>query len=128
MLRSISEINIHNDNKTKINSIVKKIPTKLPKDFDYLKELRELNPKKNNLIRNFNWTKLANNKSGNKIENIQIMKNKIDSIDENVRQKQEFLKINGGTIHNFGLANRITDLLIDSIKGKLTIIDTLKHE
>ena len=128
MLRSISEINIHNDNKKKINSIVKKIPTKLPKDFDYLKELRELNPKKNNLIRNFNWTKLANNKSGNKIENIQIMKNKIDSIDENVRQKQEFLKINGGTIHNFGLANRITDLLIDSIKGKLTIIDTLKHE
>ena len=57
MLRSISEINIHNDNKKKINSIVKKIPTKLPKDFDYLKELRELNPKKNNLIRNFNWTK-----------------------------------------------------------------------
>ena len=56
------------------------------------------------------------------------MKSKIDSIEENVRQKQEILKMNGGNSHNLDLANQITDLLIDSIKGKLTIIDTLKKE
>ena len=128
MLRSISEINIHNDNKKKVTSVIKRIPTKLPKDFNYLKELRELNKKNNNVLRNVNWNKLANNKSGNKIENIQIMKSKIDSIEENVRQKQEILKMNGGNSHNLDLANQITDLLIDSIKGKLTIIDTLKKE
>ena len=126
MLRSISEINIHNDNKKKVTSVIKRIPTKLPKDFNYLKELRELNKKHNNMIRNFNWNKLANNKTGNKIENIQMMKSKIDSIEENVRQKQEILKVYGGNVHNFDLANQITDLIIDSIKGKLTIIDTLK--
>ena len=126
MLRSISEINILNDNKKKISPVIKKNPTKLPKDFNYLKELRELNKKHNNMIRNFNWNKLANNKTGNKIENIQMMKSKIDSIEENVRQKQEILKVYGGNVHNFDLANQITDLIIDSIKGKLTIIDTLK--
>ena len=36
--------------------------------------------------------------------------------------------MNGGNSHNLDLANQITDLLIDSIKGKLTIIDTLKKE
>ena len=126
MLRSISEINIHHNNKSKrINIIIRKFPKKLPKDFDYLKVLREKKPNKNNVINYFNWDKLAN-KTGNKFENIEVIQSKIKYIEEKAKRDEEILKLKGGSIKNPDLSNHLSDLLINSIKGKLSIIDTLK--
>ena len=126
MLRSISEINIHHNNKSKkINIIIRKYPKKFPKDFDYLKVLREKKPNKNNEINYFNWDKIAN-KTGNKFENIEVIQSKIKYIEEKAKRDEEILKLKGGSIKNPDLSNHLSDLLINSIKGKLSIINTLK--
>ena len=93
MLRSISEINIHHNNKSKrINIIIRKFPKKLPKNFDYLKVLREKKPNKNKVINYFNWDKLAN-KTGNKFENIEVIQSKIKYIEEKAKRDEEILKL-----------------------------------
>ena len=131
ILRAISEVNIHNNNNNKIlltkNNSVNKIihSKKLPKDFDYLKELREKNPNRNKVFNTFNWNTLIN-KTGNKFENIRLIKDKIKYIDEKAKRDEEILKYKGGSINNPDLAGQLSDLLINSIKGKLSIIDNFK--
>lgn len=93
-----------------------------PKSIDYLSELRK--QKKIHPI-NYNWNKILDTK-GNKIQNLQVIKNKIDAIDEKVRLQKEFMRLNGGYEKNPDIGENIGNMIIDSIKGKLIIINTLK--
>ena len=73
-----------------------------------------------------NWNRIISNPRGNKIENLQLVKNQVDLIEEKAHLQKELMRINGGYAKNPDIGDKVSDLLIDSIKAKLTIINTLK--
>ena len=133
MIKSNSAIDIRTNEK--IQEILSKKPkrsfiapitvkTKPTKPIDYLSELR-----KNKMIhqkKQTNWNKIISNPRGNKIENLQLVKNQVDLIEEKAHLQKELMRINGGYAKNPDIGDKVSDLLIDSIKAKLTIINTLK--
>jgi hypothetical protein len=62
------------------------------------------------------------NKGGTVDESIHIAKNKVLVLEEQAKQKEQLLKVSGGVIENPDLGNEVCDLMIDSIKAKLSII------
>ena len=133
MIKSNSAIDIRTNEK--IQEILSKKPkrsfiapitvkTKPTKPIDYLTELR-----KNKMIhqnKQTNWNRIISNPRGNKIENLQLVKNQVDLIEEKAHLQKELMRINGGYAKNPDIGDKVSDLLIDSIKAKLTIINTLK--
>ena len=55
-----------------------------------------------------------------------ILKHRVDLIEEKAHLQKELMRINGGYAKNPDIGDKVSDLLIDSIKAKLTIINTLK--
>lgn len=119
----------------KVNEILNKKPLKAfkspvrlnpkpSKPIDYLSEMR-IQRTMNVGGKPVNWSKLASNPKGSKMENLQVIKNKIESMESKARQQQDLMRINGGYSKNPELGDNITDLLIDSIQAKLTIINSL---
>lgn len=72
------------------------------------------------------WTKVIDNPKGNKLQNIQLIKAHSEVLEEKVKNKKAFLRINGGYEKNPQLGNSLGDLLIESIKAKMAIITNLK--
>lgn len=107
-------------------SFISPIPVKTrpSKPIDYLTELRKNRVISLNL--STNWNKIVSNPKGNKIENLQLVKNQVDLIEEKAHLQKELMRINGGYGKNPDIGDKVSDLLIDSIKAKLTIINTLK--
>ena len=99
-------------------------PEKLP---NYLQEFIDKREKENYKIRrkkriNFNSTHIQ---TGDLFENIQLFKIQSDALDKEVKQKEEFLKLNGGYKNNIKIGNEVSNLLIDSIQNKLDAINKL---
>ena len=49
-------------------------------------------------------------------------------MDEEAKMNQQFLKYNGGVKNNPEIGQKISNLLIDSIEAKLSIINKLNKE
>ena len=126
--------------KPKITTTSNKKVEPLNKPIDYLTEerIKKENIKKNNstslnTIAEYNEneksptqkeiSKIFNdNKGGTVDESIHIAKNKVLVLEEQAKQKEQLLKVSGGVIENPDLGNEVCDLMIDSIKAKLSII------
>ena len=59
-------------------------------------------------------------------QNIQAIKIKAGYLEQLANEKQKILKINGGIEKNPELGQKISDLLIDSIQAKLTILQSIE--
>ena len=57
-----------------------------------------------------------------------VIKNQMNSIEQQVEMQTELLKVNGGCAKNPEIADKISNLLIDSIQAKLTIMNSLHNK
>ena len=102
------------------------------KPIDYLKEIKE----KRNMstetegknIVNFDDLFTEDKRNENIFETIEVAKMRTNSIDRKVERKKEIMKSNGGYLKNPYLASEIGDLLLESIRAKLTIMNKLGGE
>ena len=152
-LKNNASINQFNDSIKSIEKKNSLSPIKIVYPFhpkpqtkiDYLSEMRIEKEKKKgkhkNMIRNalsnqkndsdFNdqalnserWEKVFNSDRGSLMENINLVKEKAKIIEDEVKQKEQILKFNGGVVNNPEIGQKISDLIIDSIEAKLSILN-----
>ena len=114
--------NINKKPKIKVVSPVKKIIRRNPKDINYLKEFE------NKTHKNYNWDKYIAEDEENKAVSIQNVKNQVEAFDNKANRKQLLLKLKGGYSNNIKMGEDISNLLINSINGKLSIINAINEE
>ena len=112
------------------------VPGKRP---DYLREIinkkeiqsRAMSSKKNegenkdevkNEDKGKKWEKAINNNGATLIENINNVKVKANSLEKEAEMKEKLLKLNGGIENNPELGKKVSNLLIESIEAKLSIL------
>ena len=120
------ERNIKNFKFSKTNTILNNIIYDLnikrrinPKEINYLKDLKETTKKK---YHNWNNYILDNEESKFDVDGVQNILKKIEKLDEKVRLCKELIKINGKYENYTELENKVNDMKIDSIKGKLVVL------
>ena len=128
--------------KKKINSPIRLAYPLHPKPktkIDYLSELR-IEKEKKKLKRNafsnekdnkednnnLKWEKAINSEKGTFMENIIYVKEKAKIMDNEVKKNEKILKLYGGVKNNPQIGQKISNLLIDSIEAKLSILDKFK--
>ena len=132
LLKSASCQNILNGNVD--NILIKNIvgnplsPIKLrrknPNEINYLEELKNqrINEKKKVY---YNWNKeIEKTKSGNNTD-LDIIKKKIEALEEKYQREKDLMKVKGGFLLNQDMGNDLNDMIINSIQGKLAIIESL---
>ena len=132
-LNYISRENLRNENpknllipnsKTFKDNIKKK---RNPNEINYLKDLNDTKK-----IKFHRWNEFLSNKKNKKekkidIDGINNINKKIENLDENARMKKQIINLNGGFENDIKLGNEYSGILIDSIQGKLTILDEIYH-
>ena len=121
-----------------------KNPSKLPDiKIDYLQEIKEKSLKEKNLKENSSantlanknyakssekkWNKMINdNKKGSFIESINDAKNRVELIDNQALLNQKLLHSQEPTSNNIELNKKVSNLLIDSIEAKLSLLNKMK--
>ena len=118
------------------NSVDRKKKLIIPnKKIDYLKDFikkrkqSELNSDNENSIRKEKekWDKIIKDNKSTFKQNIQAVKNKAGYLEQLANEKQKILKINGGIEKNPELGQKISDLLVDSIQAKLSILNSIEN-
>ena len=100
----------------------KEIPDK---KIDYLTELKnerelaEKNDKKK-------WDKMLK-KDGNIVDNVNNVKQQAEYFEREAEQKEKFLRYNGGIEKNPELGQQVSNLIINSIQAKLSILNTVNN-
>ena len=116
-----------------------KNPKKLPDiKIDYLQEMKEKNLKVNsstNTLANQNyakssekkWNKMINdNNKVSFIDSINEAKNRVDLIDNQALLSQKLLNSQEATTNNIELNKKVSNLLIESIEAKLSLLNKMK--
>jgi len=115
-------------NKKRLYPLHPKSKTKI----DYLTELIIKKEKKKSLSNekdlkeDFNkakWSKEINDKNGSVTENINYVKEQTKIINNKIKQKEQFLKLNGGVENSPEIGQEMSKLIIDSIGAKLSILN-----
>ena len=112
----------------------KKIIVKPDKKINYLDELikekSDLNNKNNINSDELSkkWERILNNKKLSFKENLQKVQNQADYLLKKAYENDNILRINGGIEKNPSLGKKVSNLLIDSIHAKLSIIDSLENK
>ena len=107
----------------------------LDKKIDYLREMTVKREKDRQKImtENFSypknngqkWDKIINNFNGNIIENVHNVKNQADYLEKEAHMQEKVLNLNGGIENNPELGMKISNLIIDSIEAKLSILNKI---
>ena len=71
------------------------------------------------------WEKIINKFKGNIVNNVNNIQQKVDVIDREVINKEKKLKFEGGMGYNPELGQEISNLLLDSIGAKLSLLNKL---
>ena len=87
---------------------------------NYLKENKKNSNKK--II----WDRYLNEED-NKVTNIKNIQSQIEGLDNNVQIKKEIIKINGGILNNKKLGCDLSNILINSINGKISLIKAMNY-
>ena len=130
LIKSASDANILNYNNLKIKNLFgqslspKKIRMKKPNEINYLEQLRkERKIYSKNLI---DWNKEIKSIKNNKGGNIDNIKRQIEYIDEKFKMEKDLIRIKGGYLNNQELGNNMNNMIINSIKGKLALIENMQ--
>jgi hypothetical protein len=62
------------------------------------------------------------------IENVEQIKIKAQMLEEQAKMKEKFLQLNGGAEKNPELGEDVSNMLIDAIKAKLTILENISKK
>ena len=109
------------------------------KKIDYLREIIAEKEKKrvkssekdnedNIKIKEEKWEKAINNNKGTFMQNINDVKDKVNSLEKEAEMQEKLLKLNGGVGNNPKIGKKVSNLIIDSIEAKLKILNQLKVE
>ena len=110
-------------NKSSDNIIMKKKENINPREINYLTDLKAV--KKGQF---HNWKGyLMKNRNDFDRDGIKIIQKKVENIDEKVKLNKELMNVKGGYENNTKLGNEVNNMILDSIKGKLAIIDGLYY-
>ena len=109
--------------------------------IDYLNELRiEKNKNRNSFSGGKNnngenkrtmekkWNKALNREEGTVMENIMYVKEKAKVMDNEVKHGEKIIELYGGVQNNPEMGKKISNLLIDSIEAKLSILNKFSEE
>ena len=96
----------------------KKLRMRKPKEINYLEEFRKerKNEIKNN---NINWNKAIQN------SNTDMIQKKIEVIEEQYQREKDLMKAKGGYLNNQDLGNDLNNKIINSIRGKLALLENM---
>jgi hypothetical protein len=129
LVKSSSDVNIFKyntaKNKNKLNSLspTTKLQKKKPNEINYLEQLRK--ERKINSKNYINWNKELNNSKSVKGENLDNIKKQIDFLDEKFEMDKNLIKVKGGYLNNQELGDNMNNLIINSIRGKLAIMEKM---
>ena len=114
------------------------------KKHDYLRDIIAAKEEKNRLMSSQNmsqdydentikkkekkWEKTINNNKGTMIDNINDVKEKISSLEQQAMMQEKLMKLNGGIGNNPEMGKKVSNLLIDSIEAKLSILNQLNGD
>ena len=112
-------------NKNKLNSLspTTKLQKKKPNEINYLEKLRK--ERKINSKNYINWSKELNNSKSVRGENLDNVKKQIDVLDEKFEMNKNLIKIKGGYLNNQELGDDMNNLIINSIRGKLALMEKM---
>ena len=123
-----------NDNNNKIKnkrakSANKKVP--LDKPPDYLTEMRKkninrFNKSSHSQYHQQNWENMIKNEKNNLLENINIIKIKAENLENQAKLNGQLINNKNGEI-NVKMQENVSNMLIDAIKAKLTILDGINN-
>ena len=104
--------------------------------IDYLTEIitkkekqKSTSKEKKDIEQDFNkekWNKEINDKNGTVIANIDYVKEQAKIMDNKIKQKEQYLKLTGGIENNPEVGQKVSELIIDSIGAKLSILNICK--
>ena len=111
------------------------------KKYDYLRDIIAEKEEKNRLKSSQNnnenndlkevkdmeikWDKTINDKNYTLLENISDVKEKINSIEKEAKMHEKLMKLNGGVGNNPKMGKKVSNLLINSIEAKLSILNNI---
>ena len=111
------------------------------KKHDYLRDIIAEKEEKNRIMSSQNnnqekdlqevknmekkWEKSMDDNKGTLIENISDVKEKIISIEKEAKMHERLMKLNGGIGNNPLMGKKVSNLLIDSIEAKLSILNKI---
>ena len=132
MIKSASCQNILNGNVNDI--LIKNIggkplsPVKLkrrrPNEINYLEELKK-ERKSETKNASYNWNKVIQESSNGNGADYDMVKKKIEVLEEKYQREKDLMKAKGGYLLNQDMGNDLNNMIINSIKGKLAIIENL---
>ena len=74
------------------------------------------------------WNKALNREEGTVMENIMYVKEKAKVMDNEVKHGEKIIELYGGVQNNPEMGKKISNLLIDSIEAKLSILNKFSEE
>ena len=119
------------------SSIDRKKKIQIPnKKIDYLKEFinkrnqTELNSENVSLIKKekLKWEKMIKDNKKPIKQNIETVKMKAEQLEQLAQQNEKLLKLSGGIEKNPELGQKISDLIVDSIHAKLSILNSIGNQ
>ena len=135
---SANDILIKRPKKVTISSSYEKLQHK-PKDKkpDYLRQIiTKREQKKSMSNKNIfltpknsteKWDKIINKFKGNFVNNVNNIQQKVNVIDREVMNKEKKLKLEGGFENNPELGMEVSNLLLDSIGAKLSVLNKISQ-
>ena len=131
-----NNVNVNKKILSPVIRIVYPFHPNVDKKIDYLTKIRiekekkksVTNEKKEENSNNTKWIKALNNNEGNVMENINMIKEQARVLDDEVKMKEQILKLNGGMRNNPEFGQKISNLIISSIGAKLSILNKFKEE
>ena len=73
------------------------------------------------------WEKTIKENKGTLMENISDVRDKITSLEKQAKMQEKLMRLNGGIGKNPKIGKKVSDLLIDSIEAKLSIINQINN-
>ena len=97
-----------------------------PKPEKPINYLEEFQKKKNSSSQTYKNKIIIDDNDNNIFQKIKSVQEQSDNIDNKVRLKKEEMKIKGGYIKNIKIGDEIGNMIIQSIKSKMNVIEKLQ--
>jgi len=109
------------------DEIKKKIEEAKNKKSDYLAELRKQREEKYKLSKpgRYNWSSDVINNKLSPAEKRERIERKAKMIEEKAKQNEKLFYIKGGVDKNVEMGEYVTDMFLDAIKAKLSILESI---
>ena len=108
------------------NKKLKPIRLLHPKPEKPINYLEEFQKKKNSSSQTYKNKIIIDDNDNNIFQKIKSVQEQSDNIDNKVRLKKEEMKIKGGYIKNIKIGDEIGNMIIQSIKSKMNVIEKLQ--